>query len=129
MDPDLQDLAVGDAVRLVPAGTEPPLRFIVSRLESPSLLVLGPDQDRAAAFAAHLPYPCWTFQLTPAGVDQCRLVVRFQADFDPTPLGSFAYKYALQPVHFVMERKMMLGIKQRAELAAGPAPHLTAVPA
>jgi len=51
-------------------------------------------------------------------------------DFKPTPLGWVAYKYALQPVHFVMERRMLLGIKQRAEMAAvnGP-PHLRAVPA
>lgn len=129
VDPKLQGLAVGDAVRLVPEGTEPPLRFIVARIDEPSVLVLGPDRDRAAAFAAHLPYPCWTFQLTPAGADRCRLVVRFQTDFDPTPMGWLAYKHALQPVHFVMERKMMLGIKQRAELSTSPAPHLTALPA
>ena len=33
-------------------------------------------------------------------------------------MGWVAYKYALKPVHFVMERKMMRGIKQRAEQAA-----------
>jgi hypothetical protein len=130
VDPRLQALAVGDAVRLVPEGTQPALRFIVARIDEPVVLVLGPDRDRAAAFAAHLPFPCWTFQLTPAGADRCRLVVRFQMDFEPTPLGWVAYKFALQPVHFVMERKMMLGIKQRAETsAANGAPHLTAVPA
>ena len=32
--------------------------------------------------------------------------------------AGMAYKYALKPVHFVMERKMMLGIKRRAEQAA-----------
>jgi hypothetical protein len=51
-------------------------------------------------------------------------------DFDPTLLGWMAYKYALEPVHFVMERKMLLGIKQRAELhATSPASHLTVAPA
>ena len=115
IDPDLQSLAVGDVIRLVPEGTQPPLRFVVARLEQRALLVLGPDKARAQAFAEHLPHPCWTFQLTAVGVEQCRLVVRFQADFAPTPLGWVAYKYALRPVHFVMERKMMLGIKDRAE--------------
>jgi hypothetical protein len=130
IDTDLQGLAVGDPVRLVPEGTEPPLRFVVAQIDEPSVLVLGPDGDRDAAFSAQLPFPCWTFQLTPAGADRCRLVVRFQMDFDPTPLGWMAYKYALQPVHFVMERKMLLGIKQRAEVSAtSPAPHLTTVPA
>jgi hypothetical protein len=129
VDPTLQGLAVGDVVRLVPDGTEPPLRFAVVRLEAPTLLVLGPDRSRADAFAAHLPFPCWTFQVTPEGADGCRLVVRFQCDFVPTPLGWLAYKHALQPVHFVMERKMLLGIKARAELATGWAPRLSAMPA
>ena len=33
-------------------------------------------------------------------------------------MGWMAYKHALRPVHFVMERKMLLGIKRRAEQAA-----------
>jgi hypothetical protein len=129
IDADLQALTVGDVVRLVPEGTEPPLRFTVARLDAPSLLVLGPEGTRSEAFAAHLPFPCWTFQLTSVGATACRLVVRFQADFDPTPLNFLAYKYALQPVHFVMERKMMLGIKQRAERASRPARHPSAMSA
>jgi hypothetical protein len=43
-----------------------------------------------------------------------------RSDFTPTPLGLLANKYALEPVHVVMERRMLLGIKQRAEQAAGP---------
>jgi hypothetical protein len=42
-----------------------------------------------------------------------------RSDFTPTPLGLLANKYALEPVHFAMERKMLLGIKERAEHAAG----------
>ena len=59
--PSLQLLAVGDVVRLVPEGTEPPLRYTVARLEPPHLLLLGPDTTRAGAFATDLPYSCWTF--------------------------------------------------------------------
>ena len=119
---DLQDLHVGDVVRLVPEGTQPPLRFVVALLEAPTVLVLGPDGPRDDAFATHLPYPCWTFELRPVGRDACRLVVRFQADFKPTLLGLVAYKWALAPVHLVMERKMLLGIKQRAERDHLPVP-------
>ena len=71
--------------------------------------------DDVMGWLAGLPYPCWTFQVVPSGAGTSRLVVRFQSDFKPTPMGWMAYKYALKPVHFVMERKMMLGIKQRAE--------------
>ena len=35
-----------------------------------------------------------------------------------TRLGLLANKYGLEPVHFAMERKMLLGIKERAERAA-----------
>lgn len=118
IDPDLQDLAVGDVVRMVPEGTEPPLRLVVARIELPHLLVLGPPESRESAYAAHLPYPSWTFRLTPMGPERCRLVVRFQNDFTPTPLARIGYHYALAPIHTVMERKMMLGIKRRAEQAS-----------
>lgn len=115
IDPDLQHLVVGDIVRMVPEGTTPPLRFVVARVRAPYLLVLGPADTRAVAYAAHLPYPSWTFRLTPVGPERCRLLVRFQNDFAPGPLAWIGYKYALAPIHFVMERKMMLGIKRRAE--------------
>ena len=118
IDPALQNLTVGDCVRLVPEGTEPALRFAVARVEPPHVLVLGPDTARAVAFAAGLPYPVWTFQLAPTSAATSRLLVRFQSDFKSTARGWIAYKYALKPVHVVMERKMMLGIKQRAERAA-----------
>lgn len=115
IDPDLQTLAVGDQVRLVPEGTEPPLRFTVVRLEPPILLVLGPGTTRVEALDAGLPYPCWTFRLTTEHPGSCRLVVRFQADFAPSLVNRLAYAVALAPVQFVMERRMLLGIKQRAE--------------
>ncbi len=116
--PELQELAVGDIIRMVPEGTEPALQFAVAILEPPYVLVLGPDGTREAAISSGLPYPCWTFQLVPVGDQACRLVVRFQSDFKPTALGYLMNKYALEPIHFVMERKMLLGIRDRAERAA-----------
>jgi hypothetical protein len=70
------------------------------------------------ALEANLPYPSWTFRLSPLAGGRSRLLVRFQSDFRPSPLGWLANNYALEPVHNVMERKMLLGIKQRAERAA-----------
>lgn len=113
--PELQHLAVGDLVRLVPEGTQPPLQFVVRQVEPPHLLVLGPEGTRQAALDAAMPYPCWTFRLTSAPGDTTRLVVRFQSDFEPSLVGLVAYKYALAPVHLVMERRMLLGIRRRAE--------------
>ena len=116
--PELQGLAVGDLVRLVPEGTDPPIAFVVDRIDPPYLLVLGPAGSREEAIEAGLPYPSWTFRLRPVAARSSRLVVRFQSDFKPTTLGWLMNKYALEPVHFVMERKMLLTIKERAERAA-----------
>ena len=81
-------------------------------------LVLGPHGDRDEALVQGLPWPTWTFVLRDLGNGSSRLLVRMRSDFTPTPLGLLANKYALEPVHFAMERKMLLGIKQRAEQAA-----------
>ena len=113
--PRFQDLAVGDEIRLVPEGTQPDLVFVVARLEAPYLLVLGPRGSREEALGKNLPYPCWTFRLSPIGTSRTRLVVRFQSDFRPTASSRLMFEYGLVPVHFVMERKMLLGIKERAE--------------
>jgi len=76
--PDYQHLAVGDLVRLVPEGTQPPLQFAVTRVEPPHLLVLGPEGSRQNSFKAKMPYPCWTFRLTSGPGHTTRLVARFQ---------------------------------------------------
>ena len=52
-----------------------------------------------------------------------RLLARSRSDFTPTFSGYLWNKYGLEPVHFLMERKMLLGIKQRAERTV-PRPHL-----
>jgi hypothetical protein len=116
--PELQELGAGDVVRMVPEGTEPPLEFVVARAEPPHLLVLGPHGTREEALAGNMPYAAWTFVVRAAENGGSRLVVRFQSDFKPTPLGWLMNKYALEPVHFLMERKMMLTLKERAERAA-----------
>ncbi len=118
IDPTLQQLAVGDVIRLVPESVEPPLQFVVSRIEAPHLLVLGPPASREETLAAALPYPTWTFRLSEVDEGTTRMVVRFRSDFKPGAASSLMNKYALEPVHFLMERKMLLGIKERAEHAA-----------
>jgi uncharacterized protein YndB with AHSA1/START domain len=116
--PELQRLKVGDVIRMVPEGTEPDLHFVVARIEPPHLLVLAGDTTREEAIESNLPYPAWTFLLRELPEGGTRLVVRFQSDFKPTPMGWLTNKYALEPVHFLMERKMMLTLKQRAESTA-----------
>jgi hypothetical protein len=55
----------------------------------------------------------WTFALTPVGDDSCRLLVRVRADYPPRWLFAFI-PLGLEPVHFLMERKMLRTIQTTA---------------
>jgi hypothetical protein len=58
------------------------------------------------------------FVLTPMGEGRTRLIVRGRGQ---RGLASLAYTLFLEIPHFIMERKMLLGIKERAERAASTA--------
>jgi hypothetical protein len=113
--PELQDVRVGDEIRLVPPGYRVDLAFEVAVLERDRALVLRAPGTREQAFAAGLPYPSWAFVIEPVEPGRVRLIVRWRADFVPNASGYLASKYGIEPVHFVMERKMLKGIKRRAE--------------
>ena len=57
----------------------------------------------------------WAFILVPIDARTTRLVVRSRGPEAPTFLGRLFWVAVFEPAHFIMERKMMLGIKQRAE--------------
>src|SRR4029450_1106128 len=116
--PELQQLQVGDQVWLAPPDSGVPLWYQVLDVQPPQALVLGPHGDRQEALAQGLPWPTWSFVLRELGDGSTRLIVRMRSDFKSTLLGLVANKYALEPVHFAMERKMLLGIKGRAERTA-----------
>ena len=106
--PEFQDLKVGDAL---PLGSK-----------APRLRVEVLDPDRALAVRSEDGNWVWAFGLYPDG-KHTRLVSRNRIK---TPGASaparLAYTVVMEPGSLVMERKMLLGIKQRAErLAAAPA--------
>jgi hypothetical protein len=116
--PELQDLAVGDEIRLVPPDSRVDLAFVVERLDPGEALVLAPGEPPEEVLAKGLPYATWAFVVRPTDGGGSRLLARFRSDFAPRPGSTLVNKYGLEPAHFVMERKMLLGIKQRAEKAA-----------
>jgi hypothetical protein len=60
----------------------------------------------------------WAFSVTPDGRG-ARLISRNRiATPDASPLMRATYTYLMEPGSLVMERKMLLGIKQRAERLA-----------
>jgi hypothetical protein len=103
--PELQHLRAGDTVRLGPEGYP---AYPVAAVESGRALVLGGDDAQLGSHS-------WVFFLEPIDERTTRLIVRSRDSYPPT-LGSFViWRVITEPLHFVMERKMLLGIKRRAE--------------
>ena len=59
-----------------------------------------------------------TYAVTPLDAHATRLIARAR---QPRGLGTLAYLLTIEIPHFVMERKMLLGIKERAERGGPPA--------
>lgn len=100
IDPRWQQLQVGDPMFFHSGGASNPVMVAtVTLLEPQRTLVLGNG---------------WTFALRPIDVQTTRLIVRYP--MRPNEFGNRAFTYGIfEPVHFVMESGMMLGIKRRAE--------------
>ena len=82
----------------------PPLPVLIC--EPPKALVLGNNMD----------YPgTWGFYLKEVDGGATRLVIRGRGDWKPGMLNWLGAHVLFEPAHFIMERKMMLGIKSRAE--------------
>lgn len=113
---EYQDIKVGDIVPLSPDGFGIP----VALLEPEQALVLRgdtrldpnaiPGMAAGDYFAA-----TWAFYLQPLPGDKTRLVERWKADWSPTLKNTIMMRLFLEPGAFLMERKMLLGIQERAE--------------
>lgn len=57
----------------------------------------------------------WGWHLAALDDHTTRLVERWQADYGPGLMNTVMYRLFMEPGAFIMERKMLLGIKQRAE--------------
>ena len=107
--PELQDLKEGDVFPLDAAsGTGPTVAELVPE-RAIVLHFLDPQAGRSVL--------SWAYILDAVAEGTTRLIFRFKLDVDPRPLWSLLYALLVEIPHFVMERKMMLGIKERAEQA------------
>jgi hypothetical protein len=62
----------------------------------------------------------WGFYLDERGAGTTRLIARFRSDYDYNDTFANAMMYGpplVEPISCVMQRKMLLGIQQRAEMA------------
>ena len=118
-----QQLAVGDLIPLAPEKDGKRFGIPVAILEAKRTLVLHGDTrlDTAAqdmAVAGGFLATSWGWYLQPVSHRCTRLVERFRCDWNPSPLNQLLMRALMEPGSFIMERKMLLGIKQRAEQRA-----------
>lgn len=102
--PEWQDIKVGDEVWLHPGA--PPLPVLIC--ETGRALVLGSNTESPGT---------WGFYLKELGEPGTRLIIRGRGHWGAGLLNWLLLHAVFEPAHFIMERKMMLGIKQRAEAA------------
>ena len=57
----------------------------------------------------------WGFYLQETGENQTRFLSRWLTDYDPALINKIAVNLFLEPIGFVMGRKMLIGTKERAE--------------
>ncbi|SDT53610.1 hypothetical protein [Actinoplanes derwentensis] len=106
INPGWQYLAVGDPVRLAPE-----VALTVAIAERPRSLVL---QGAAMPGAATAPYDfTWTFDLLPGSAATTRLIVRERYAY--TRWWGRLLVEPLAVVSFLMSRRMLRGIRDRAE--------------
>ena len=122
--PEYQHLEVGDTVRLTPKERYN-LALEVALIEPARALVLrtpAQEGDRLKTVQEGYPDGTWAFVLEPLDEQTTRLIVRWRSYYRPTLPGLLFNQYGLEPVLFIIERKMLLGIQKRAEWASRRAP-------
>lgn len=99
--PEFQRLAVGDKIRLGPR-------------EELTVTSLDPNRSLVLSYSAHAFEWVWQFGLYPVDEARTRLVTRGTERFAKT-LSTWLFMRVMEPTSFVMTRRMLIGVKQRAE--------------
>ena len=114
--PEHQSRQVGETVWMAP-----PQRFggrgctRIARLDPGRVMVqVSPEDYEEVRRTGIAPDGCWAFILEALDEQTTRFVVRSRSGPKPSLFRNLVF----DPVHFIMERKMMLGIRDRAERTA-----------
>jgi hypothetical protein len=115
--PEFQHLEAGDSIPISPTtgltvAEIVPNQVLALRLTMHPLTGMPVDPNDPA-LDAYLDWS-WTFALHELDEQATRLIARVRADYQPRLLLA-PLVYLVEPAHFMMERKMLLGIKQRVE--------------
>ena len=110
LKPEWQTLKVGDFVR----GAQDD--WLGGRFKGKAgWFVVRMEENRALILRDEIEHGSWAFILKPLADNRTRLVIRARGD-KPANLGMKIFSYGFfEPAHFIMERKMLLTLKRRAE--------------
>lgn len=111
--PQHQQIAAGDRIRLGPEGYP---YYTVAVVEPGRALVLragDPVADPAPIDET------WAFVLEPEAENATRLIARNRRNYPPSLGNWLMWQVIVEPLHFIMEHRMLLGIRERAEAGVG----------
>jgi hypothetical protein len=120
--PEWQELKVGDRVMLgkgigIPVVVFEPEQAVVlhgdTRTDTPA--TEGQEGVIPSLRPGGYLATTWGLYLNETEDSRTRLVSRLLIDWNPSTLNTIFYRVFLEPISFLMERKMLLGIKERAE--------------
>jgi hypothetical protein len=93
----------------------PPLR-VMSVDRGRSFVVHAPADARALAEGKPWAAASWLFLIEPLGPQRCRFISRYRASCSSDLATRVSFGPAVvEPIGFEMDRRMLLGVKQRAE--------------
>jgi hypothetical protein len=111
--PEWQELKIGDFVRSAHQG------WLGGKFDDKAgWFVVGLEPNRSLVLRDEIEKGSWAFVLKPVGENQTRLIIRVRGD-EASSLSRKIINYTVfEPAHFIMERKMLLTLKQKAEAVA-----------
>jgi len=114
LHPDRQEWALGDRLWMYPADRAGGAGFATLRVYTPG---------RALGFATRMTGTpldgpengSWSFALEPAGPTSTRLLIRGRGTSTRSLVATAFDRSVFEPLHYAMERRMMIGLKEIAE--------------
>lgn len=107
--PELQDVEVGETMYWRPQISQ---RVALVEIDQTLLLQTG-EPTGVEADPENYSYSSWVFYLQRMDATTTRLIVRYRSDYAGAP--NWLRNTLNEPWHFIMEQKMMRGIRSRAE--------------
>ena len=110
IQPDLQNLKEGDFVRSAHKG------WLGGRFDDKAgWFVVDIEPNRHLVLRDEIEHGSWSFVLRPLAEGKTRFLIRARGDRPSSLLHWTLHLSVFEPAHFIMERKMMLTLKELAE--------------